>query len=380
MGRETVNLDHLKQNLQRLSVGAGVIFAVSAVLLWADRGARIEAVNAGESESRLPHIAIIKHASIAPLDDAEQGVMKILKRRGFGDGEGATYSVYNAQGDFATANAIAKTVVNDNVDLIVTLSTTSLQTVAAANRLLTVPKKHLFGITTDPFSAGVGVNREEPLDHPSYLAGVGSLAPIKALFEMVQKINPQVKRIGLVWNPAEVNSEASTMLARALVKELDMELLEGNAEKASDAGEVTQSLLSRGIDVLWLSTDVTTTTAQRVMIKAAARAGVPVVSSMLSSAEHGALLSLGASYYALGLEQGEMAADVLEGRTLASIPVINWTPVSLGLNLTALEGLRDPWVIPEAIAGQAQVIFDENGRREQDVLPPPLPEQLIWNP
>ena len=159
-----------------------------------------------------------------------------------------------------------------------------------------------------------------------------------------------------------------------------MELLEGNAEKASDAGEVTQSLLSRGIDVLWLSTDVTTTTAQRVMIKAAARAGVPVVSSMPSSAEHGALLSLGASYYALGLEQGEMAADVLEGRTLASIPVINWTPVSLGLNLTALEGLRDPWVIPEAIAGQAQVIFDENGRREQDVLPPPLPEQLIWNP
>jgi putative ABC transport system substrate-binding protein len=138
-------------------------------------------------------------------------------------------------------------------------------------------------------------------------------------------------------------------------------------------------LLSRGIDVLWLSTDVTTTTAQAVMIKAATQAGIPVIASMPSAADDGALIALGASYYTVGFEQGQMAADILQGRDPATIPIINWTPAVLRLNLTALDRMRQAWVIPPDVRARAQTIFDANGVTNQDVPAPEAPKALGWN-
>ena len=305
--------------------------------------------------------------------------MAALAQRGYETDRNINITKYNAQGDFATANTIAKAVVGDDLDLIITISTISMQTVAAANRLQPEPKRHLFGIVTNPFDAGVGANRDHPLEHPPYLAGLGSNSPIRELFEVAVSLQPSIHTIGLVWNPAEASSEASTLLAREVVKDLGLELLEGNAENSSTAGEVTQSLLSRGIDVLWLSTDVTTATAQDVMIRAANQAGIPVISSMPSGADHGAQLALGSSYYTVGYEQGQMAADLLEGRDIATIPIINWTPALLRLNLTGLDRLRQPMTIPKAVRERAQVIFDANGQTNQDVPAPEVPEQLRWN-
>jgi len=366
----------LGQSLVRLSVGVIIIAAVSGILLVADRGSR-HRVDAPILD-RIPRVALIQHASIDPLDQGVQGILDGLAQRGYLPGHSIKIDSYNAQGDFATANTIAKAVVADDVDLLLTASTISMQTVAAANRQLPNPKDHLFGIVTNPFEAGVGANREQPLEHPAYLAGVGSNPPVRELFELALELQPALRTIGLVWNPTEANSEASTLLAREVAEDLGLELLEGNAENSSAAGEVAKSLLSRGIDALWLSTDVTTTTAQGVMIKAAAQAGIPVMASTPTAADYGALLSLGSSYYTVGFEQGLMAADILEGRDPATIPIINWSPAMLRLNVTALEGLRVPWVIPVELRRRAQSIIDADGLTSQDVPVPGPPEQLRW--
>jgi putative ABC transport system substrate-binding protein len=114
------------------------------------------------------------------------------------------------------------------------------------------------------------------------------------------------------------------------------------------------------------------------MIKAAAQAGIPVMASTPTAADYGALLSLGSSYYTVGFEQGLMAADILEGRDPATIPIINWSPAMLRLNVTALEGLRVPWVIPVELRRRAQSIIDADGLTSQDVPVPGPPEQLRW--
>jgi putative ABC transport system substrate-binding protein len=366
------------QHARRLSVGVVAILATSAILLWADRDSRNSADAPDSHATRVPRVALVQHASIEPLDDGVRGILDALEQRGYADGEGIALSRYNAQGDFATANTIAKAVVGDNLDLIITVSTLSMQTVASANRLLAAPRRHLFGITTNPFDAGIGVNRENPLDHPAHLAGVGSNPPIRELFELVKRIQPSVRAIGLVWNPAEANSEAATLLAREVVRDLGLTLVEGNAESSTAAGEVTRSVLARGVDLLWLSTDVTTTAAQDVMISAAKQAGVPVVSSLPASAEHGALIGLGSSYYDVGVEQGQMAADILEGRDPETIPVLNWTPSVLYLNLTALNGLRASWTIPNDVTAMARIVIGDTGRFEQDVPVPAAPPELQW--
>ena len=99
----------LGQALVRLSVGFIIIAAVSAVLLLADLGSRLSPTES--RVDRIPKVALVQHASIDPLDQGVQGILDGLAQRGYEPGRSIKINSYNAQGDFATANTIAKAVV-----------------------------------------------------------------------------------------------------------------------------------------------------------------------------------------------------------------------------------------------------------------------------
>ncbi len=366
--------------LGRLSFGLIAIAAAAAILLLSDLDARTDrnSPDVGDAEI-VQRIALVQHASLPALDDGIDGVLEALAARGFVDGERLDVTRYNAQGDMTVANAIAAQVTSEGLDMIITSSTASLQTVANANRSRTAPTVHIFGVSSDPYGAGVNISREDHLDHPPYMAGLGSLPPVRELFELLRSINPALRRVGLVWNPAEANSEAATRLARDAAVEFGMELVEGNAESSTAAGEVAQAVLSRGVDVLWVSPDVTVYTAVDVLIQAGRRAGVPVVTSLPGSVSRGAFLDLGARYADIGYVQGLLAADVLEGRDPATIPVENWIPVDLHLNLTLLDDISRNWRIPPALVASAGLVIDASGTREQELEKPEPPPALRWD-
>jgi putative tryptophan/tyrosine transport system substrate-binding protein len=361
--------------LRRLILGIATIVAASAILLFSDLDSRGSADRASRASLR---IAVVQHASIEALDEGIRGILDALAARGFKEGEGLEILRYNAQGDITTSNTIAKEVSGADLDMIITGSTVSLQTVANANRFQASPRRHVFGLTSNPFAAGVELSFEDRLDHPPYMAGLGSLPPVRDLFLLLQQIQPEARRVGLVWNPAEANSEAATLMARDVAQELGLTLVEGNAETSTAAGEVALSVMARGIDVLWVSPDITVSTALEVMVYAAQRSGVPVITSLPGSAARGSLLDLGANYYDVGFEEGSLAADILQGRDPATIPVENWMPVQLHVNLTALDGLRSSWVIPDSIVQRASLVIDESGTRKQDVPADSPPPSLVW--
>ena len=91
---------------------------------------------------------------------------------------------------------------------------------------------------------------------------------------------------------------------------------------------------------------------------------VPVFSST-PTADSKRLFDLGANYVQLGHVIGGIAADVLDGRDPATIPVDNLMPVMLHINRKALAGLRDHWTIPEAVAQRADIAVDDAGRHEK---------------
>jgi putative tryptophan/tyrosine transport system substrate-binding protein len=62
---------------------------------------------------------------------------------------------------------------------------------------------------------------------------------------------------------------------------------------------------------------------------------------------------------------GGLAADVLDGRDPATIPVDNLMPMMLHINRKALAGLRDHWTIPNEVARHADLIIDEAGRHQK---------------
>jgi ABC-type uncharacterized transport system substrate-binding protein len=223
----------------------------------------------------------------------------------------------------------------------------SLQTIANANRNAS-RTRHVFGIVSDPYSAGVGVDPTNHLIHPPYMTGYGSMQPVATIFRTAREMRPELKRVGLAWNPAEANSLSQTRVARVVCADMGIELVEANAENSTAAMEAVNSLLARGVEAIWISGDITISLASKMLITSATRAQIPVFTSLSGSVRDGALFDLGANYEELGHITGLLAADVLDGKNPAEIPVENRVPERFLLNETVLPRLKDRWTISAA--------------------------------
>jgi ABC-type uncharacterized transport system substrate-binding protein len=362
--------------LKRLLLGICLIAATSLILLlsdWKSRtSSRLAAANQAASQ-KVFRIGLVQHASQSILEDGVNGILQGLAEKGFTDGKNIIVKRFNPEGDLPTANAVAKQVVEGGFDLIVTASTLSMQTVANANVKNHVP--HIFGLVSDPYGAGVGISRTNTLNHPPYLAGYGTMQPIDAAFRLAREMRPELKRVGVVWNPSEANSESQLKVARKTCQSLNIDLAESTAENSVGVGEAAGALIARGVEALWVPGDVTVLVAVQSLIQVAQKAHIPVFTVIPPNTERGALFDIGADYHEVGRLTGELAGEVLAGKDPASVPIENLVPEVIMLNKLALRGLRDKWTIPDAVAKRATVIMDESGkhRQEQPVVPGATP-------
>jgi ABC-type uncharacterized transport system substrate-binding protein len=342
--------------VKRLAFGITLVALASAALLLSDTGRR----------GRVPRVALVQQTSVPPLDDGARGVVDGLAANGFRDGDTVELARFNAQGDTAAANAIAREVTSGRYDLVVTVSTLSLQSVAGANRAGRV--KHVFGIVADPPSAGVGVGPNGPLDHPPHLVGQGILLPAADSFRLARRLNPGLKKVGLAWNPSEANSLKFTTMGREVCRELGIELLEANVDSSAAVLDAVQSLTARGAEAIWASGDVMISSALGTVVGAARRSGIPVFTITPGDPERGTLFDLGIDFYEAGRLEGELAARVLRGEDPAALPVedvVARVPRRLVINRRTLDGLSGPWRIPDEVLALATVVVDADGVHEK---------------
>jgi putative ABC transport system substrate-binding protein len=305
----------------------------------------------------------VQHASQPALDEGVRGIIDELAARGFADGRNLAIQRFNAENDLPTANTIARQVTTGEYDMVITASTLSMQTVANANK--EGRTTHVFGIVADPFSAGIGLSRENPLEHPKHLVGLGSMIPVEKTFQMARAIFPGLKTVGLAWNSAESNSEAFTKAGRRVCKEMGIELLEANVENSSAVFEAASSLVSRGAQALWISGDVTVLVALESVVAAARKGRIPVFTLIPPGVQRGSLFDCGLNFYEVGQQTGELAATVLKGADLKKIPIRNLVPQKVAINLTATSGLKDAWRFPAEVIEHAHMILDEKGLHEK---------------
>jgi ABC-type uncharacterized transport system substrate-binding protein len=337
------------ETIKRLALGVILIALAAGVLLYTDRGSRNRARRgpgaAPSHAGKVVRVALVQSASLPAFDEGGSGLLEVLAARGYSDGDRIQLRRFNAEADIGTANAIAKEVTTGSYDLIISLSTVSLQTIANANKVGS-RTLHVFGLVTDPFGAGVGIEATNHAIHPPYLTGYGSLQPVQTTFSTARQMRPELKSVGLVWNPAEANSLAQTKIARKVCADLGITLVEANAENSTSALEAANSLMARSVEAIWISGDVTVSLASDLILSAARRAQIPVFTSLPPSIRRGTLFDLGSDYMEVGRTVGQLAADVLDGKSPADIPVENFVPEVFLFNETILDSLKDRWTIP----------------------------------
>jgi putative ABC transport system substrate-binding protein len=345
--------------VKRLLLGVILITSASAALLLSDMGHRTSGLR------DITHVGLLQHASTMLLDEGTRGAIDGLASNGYVEGKTIVIDKFNAHGDISIGNSIAKEMVNAHYELLLTMSTLSLQAVANANRgRKTI---HVFGLVADPVAAGVGISRSNPLDHPRNLVGIGSLLPVEDAFKIARQMFPALKRVGVAWNPAEANSRAFVEKAREVCHTLKIELLEANVENSNSVLEAEDALVARRAEALWIGGDVTVSIAADSVVSVGRRAHIPVFSITPGQPDRGTLFDYGADFYQIGIKTGELASRILRGADPAQIPITNEIPISFVVNTKALEHCNNQWHIPDDILRRASIVVDDQGIHDRTV-------------
>jgi len=338
--------------VQRLALGVVLISACAAILLVSDWHGRVT------RRAAVPRVAVFAFSSHPVMEESVRGCLEALAARGYRADETMQLQRFNAESDMPTANTIAKGIVDARVSVVITFGTPCLQAMATSNRDGQVP--HVFGSVTDPYAAGVGLDRARPNVHPPWLTGIGTFEPVREAFQMARQLRPALRCVGVVWCTSETCSEACLRVARDECQRLGIELLEAPITTAVEVPDAAKALVARGAEALWIGGDNIVEVAARTLIGIGRAAKIPVFANVPGHVEDGALFGLGADFVEVGRITGNVAADVLDGRAVATIPVREGVPQQLTLNTSVPAMLRDPWHIPSNVLAAAALVITSN--------------------
>jgi len=244
-------------------------------------------------------ITINQFVSHPALDAAKNGIVQTLAKRKISN---LSIQEDNAQGNISQSAQIAKHQASLKPRFMVAISTPSAQSNQKAKQKGTALA---FVAVTDPFAAGLSKDADT--------LGVTDAPPIEELVALFPKIFPQLKTVGIVYNPGEINSvKALERLQRAAEKyHFTVKIVPVNA--SANVKLAAQSLVG-SIDILYLPQDNLVISALNTIIDVCKKAKIPVVGNDPSLVEKGLLLALGQDYFQSGVQLGTMIADTLEGK------------------------------------------------------------------
>ncbi len=298
-------------------------------------------------------VAVVKLNSNYSCNITLTSITMALADNGYAVGDQIQITEFDAQGDLDTLAALAGSIVQEGFDLIISLSTPSLQAVANANVDTKVP--HVFAFVTSAYIADVGVTQDGV--KPDYMTGISNPNPVKQAFPLAREMFPALSKVGLVYNTAEANSVFQTGQAREICAELQIELLEATADSSDQVLGKVEELIQQGIQAIYVNGESTVRYVISQVTALTAANSIPVYTVGSGGVEQGTLFDLGPNYKQVGYAAGEMAAAILGGQNPAEIPVVDFVTETLYLNLNAQGGLSDPWMITDDMIERAELVI-----------------------
>ncbi|HHV17366.1 MAG TPA: ABC transporter substrate-binding protein [Thermoanaerobacterales bacterium] len=283
-------------------------------------------------EKEAINIGINQLVEFDALDQCRDGFIQALEDNGYTDGKNIKIDYQNAQGEMNIAQTISKKFASDKKDLIFAIATPSAQ--ASYNTTKDIPI--LISAVTDPVKAGI----VESMDKPgTNVSGTSDYLPVEKQLDLMKKLLPNIKKIGVLYNTSEVNSEVQVdELKNAAV---DYEIITMGITSTNEVNNAINSLVKK-IDVLFVPTDNLVVSSLPIIVRSTLQEKIPIIASEQGSVENGALATAGINYYKLGYETGKMAVEILKGAEISNMPLKISEETDIFINEDTLKALGIP--------------------------------------
>lgn len=292
-------------------------------------------------------VAITQFADSSTFNEARSGIIAGLKERGYSENNNLRIIFANAQGDLQAAKTIAEDLIKRKPDLIMPISTPSTQAVIAADGKAKIPV--VFSTVTDPVATKI----IPTLTHSGgFVTGVYDIPPVTEQVALMREIMPNLKNVGVIYNPNEPNS---VRVLEVLNKEKKtFNIITAKASSATEISTAFNSLIGK-VEALYITSDSTTESSIETILKMSMENRIPVFSSNQGSVRLGALASISDNQYEVGYLAGRMAASVLNGRDPGQMDVVRISKSTLFINSATAQKLNI--TIPKSVMDKAAVVI-----------------------
>ena len=193
------------------------------------------------------NVGIVQLVEHAALDAANKGFVDGLAKKGFTEGKNITFDRQNAQADQSNLQNIANRFVNNKVDLICAIATPSAQSVANATKEIPIVGTAI----TDYKSAKLV---KDPAKPGTNVTGTTDMNPIKEQVELLKKVVPAAKNVGVIYCSSEVNSQIQVEILKKEAAAKGLTIKEATVSTVNDIQQAAHSLIGK-VDALYIPTD-----------------------------------------------------------------------------------------------------------------------------
>ena len=291
-------------------------------------------------------VGIIQYMSHPSLDNCYEGIKTALESsaldieidRQIGSGNSAENDTLS----------FARNMVAAEYDLIIAIATPAAVNAYNATDGADIPV--IFCAVSDPVAAGLVSSLENPGEA---CTGTSDILDLDAQVDLIQAMQPDVKKIGVIYTASETNSISNLAVLKEICQARNIEVVAKSVQNAADVPSAAEAVASE-VDCINNFTDNNVVYNLRSVLAAAEKYNIPVYGSEVEQVSNGCLAAVSIDYVALGKVTGEMALNVLGGKdakTMAVKTISDATPV---INTEVLDVLG--LTLPEAYENTAEKV------------------------
>ena len=259
-------------------------------------------------------IGISQFITHQSLDATREGFVDELAKQGYIEGENIEIDLQNAQGEQRNLKTISQQLAESS-DVVLAIATPSAQSLA--NTTQTTPV--IFSAVTDPVSAKLVESREHPGGNVTGTSDQSSDA-ISIQINLIKKVLPKAKTIGILYTQSEPNSVVQKDEAKRLLEEKGFTVVEKTILDSNNVKAAAESLMAE-VDMVFVPTDNIISSTMETVKQVSIKHKVPVFGGSTEMVAVGGLYNYGTNYEELGRQTARMLVRVLKGEKPENIAV-----------------------------------------------------------
>lgn len=259
-------------------------------------------------------IGISQFITHQSLDATREGFVDELAKQGYVEGKNIEIDLQNAQGEQRNLKTISQQLAESS-DVVLAIATPSAQSLA--NTTQTTPV--VFSAVTDPVSAKLLETREHPGGNVTGTSDQSSDA-ISIQINLIKKVLPKAKTIGILYTQSEPNSVVQKDEAKRLLEEKGFTVVEKTILDSNNVKAAAESLMAE-VDMVFVPTDNIISSTMETVKQVSIKHKVPVFGGSTEMIAVGGLYNYGTNYEELGRQTARMLVRVLKGEKPENIAV-----------------------------------------------------------